>query len=126
MIRAALAVAWLCVSAAACRDLDPRIPETVKTVAGGKAHAGPEAMREYGCVNCHTIPGVRGANALVGPPLTDFARRRYIAGRVPNEAETLVRFLLHPQEIQPGTAMPNMGVSGQDALDMAAYLYTLR
>jgi cytochrome c1 len=32
----------------------------------------------------------------------------------------------HPQEIEPGTALPEMNVSDQDARDIVAYLYTLK
>lgn len=108
-----------------CRDRDPYLEER-RTVAGGEASHAPAAMRAYGCVSCHTIPGVRGADSRVGPPLAGFARRRFIAGRVPNEPEELVRWILHPQGTKPGTAMPDMGVSDQHARDIAAYLYTLK
>ena len=124
--RCPAAALLLALALAGCRDRDPRIPLATHAVAGGRAEAGPAAMQSYGCVSCHTIPGVRGANSLVGPPLSGWAHRQYIAGRVPNEPDRLVEWILHPQAIQPGTAMPDMGVSGQDALDMAAYLYTLR
>jgi cytochrome c1 len=83
-------------------------------------------MRDYGCGSCHAIPGVRGADSGVGPPLAGFGRRRFIAGRVPNEPDELVRWILHPQGVKPGTAMPDLGVSDQHARDIAAYLYTLR
>lgn len=123
LLPALLAVAF---AAAGCEDADPRVPREHRTAAGGRAEEAPAAMQVYGCPSCHTIPGVEGANALVGPPLTGFARRRYIGGRVPNEPEHLVSWILNPQAIKPGTAMPNLGVSGQDALHIAAYLYTLR
>ena len=32
----------------------------------------------------------------------------------------------HPPQIEPKTAMPEMGVSEQDSRDIAAYLYMLR
>jgi cytochrome c1 len=38
----------------------------------------------------------------------------------------LIRWIETPQAIEPGTAMPNLGVTEQRARDMAAYLYTLR
>jgi len=115
----------LCVLLLACGDADPRLPQPARTVAGGDAAKGPEAMRRYGCSDCHTITGVRGANALVGPPLADFAKRNFIGGRVPNEPHLLVHWIREPQSIKPGTAMPNLGVSDADARHIAAYLYTL-
>ena len=55
-----------------------------------------------------------------------FARRAYIAGQLPNDPENLVRWIQDPQGVEPGTAMPNLGVTAAVARDMAAYLYTLR
>lgn len=37
-----------------------------------------------------------------------------------------MRWLEHPQRVVPGNGMPEQGVSGRDARDMTAYLYTLR
>lgn len=96
-----------------------------RTVDGGHADRGARALTTYGCGACHMIPGVAGADGMVGPPLTDFGRRTYIAGEVTNTEENLIRWIQQPQAIEPGTAMPNLGVTDQDARDMAAYLYTL-
>lgn len=92
---------------------------------GGDAQRGQAAIQDYGCDACHTIPGIRSANALVGPPLTGWAGRHYISGRLANTPDNLIRWIQYPQAIEPGTAMPNMGVTDQDARDIAAYLYTL-
>jgi hypothetical protein len=62
----------------------------------------------------------------VGPPLDRIATRKYIAGMLPNTAENMLRWLRTPQDVNPRTAMPDLGVSERDARDMAAYLYTLR
>ena len=106
---------------AGCRDQDPPRP-----VVGGEAGAGRQLVADYGCGSCHMIPGVSGAAGLVGPPLDHFARRAYIAGEVPNDADFLVRWIEVPQAIEPGTAMPNLGVTEGQARSIAAYLYTLR
>lgn len=92
---------------------------------GGNPERGAELIQAYGCVSCHTIPGIRGADALVGPPLTGWSQRVYIAGAVANTPDNLLRWLQDPQQIEPDTAMPDMGVTQQDARDMGAYLYTL-
>ena len=92
---------------------------------GGNADEGKKAILVYGCGACHTIPGVSEARGMVGPPLTAFAKRSFIAGQVPNAAEYLVRWIMKPQEIEPGTAMPDLGVGEKPARDIAAYLYTL-
>jgi cytochrome c len=62
----------------------------------------------------------------VGPPLTMFARRAYIAGQLTNQPDNLIRWIQNPQAVEPGTAMPNLGVIPEIARDMAAYLYTLQ
>jgi cytochrome c1 len=49
-----------------------------------------------------------------------------VAGEVPNTPRFMVRWIENPQAIEPGTAMPNLGVSDAQARDIAAYLYTLR
>lgn len=95
-------------------------------VPGGDSQRGRQVLLNYGCEACHTIPGIQGADATVGPPLNAWADRRYIAGTLPNTPAHLIRWIQYPQAVEPGTAMPNMGVTDQDARDMAAYLYTLR
>jgi cytochrome c len=100
---------------------------TAAELTGGDPQRGREMIRAYGCQSCHTIPGVRGANGLVGPPLNHIARRVYIAGILPNSPDNLMRWIQNPQAaIQQPTAMPNMGISEADARDIVAYLYKLR
>lgn len=86
---------------------------------------GRQAIIEYGCGTCHTIPGVRGADGLVGPPLTRFGRRGYIAGRLANTPDNLARWIENPDEVDPQTAMPNLGVTPEEAANIAAYLHSL-
>lgn len=79
----------------------------------------------HGCAACHSIPGVRGANGVVGPPLGGMARRGFIAGQLPNRSDVLVAFLLDPPALVPRTGMPDTGVTREEALHIAAYLYSL-
>jgi cytochrome c len=102
-----------------------REPEPAFAIEGGDIEEGRQALINYGCVACHTIPGVRGADNHVGPPLTAWSRRVYIAGLMPNEPDALIAWIRDPQSIEPGTAMPNLGVTEVDARHMATYLYTL-
>jgi cytochrome c1 len=62
-------------------------------------------------------------NAFVGPPLNEYAQRHYIAGNMPNTAENLVLWIQYPQRFEPGTAMPDLGLSEGEARNIAAYLY---
>lgn len=86
---------------------------------------GRQLVAHYGCVACHTVPGVRGPLSQVGPPLKEIALRSYLGGVLPNTPDNLVRWLLDPPAIDPRTAMPNMGVSETEAKDIAAFLLTL-
>jgi len=87
---------------------------------------GKQIIRDTGCGACHTVPGIRGATGLVGPPLNVFSRRAYIAGRLANTPENLVRWIMNPHEVDPETVMPALGLNEQQARDVAAFLYTLR
>jgi cytochrome c2 len=95
-------------------------------VMGGDEERGAVAIRSYGCGACHTIPGISGARGMVGPPLTSWSRRVYIAGKLPNSPDNLIRWVMDAHSVEPGTAMPDLGVTEQQARDIAAYLYTLR
>ena len=112
--------------AAACgRDADGAVA-SANEMTGGDADRGRELVRAYGCGTCHTIPGVRDANGLVGPPLAGIASRSYIAGVLPNAPDNMLRWLRDPRAVDSLTAMPNVGVTPSDARHLAAYLYTLR
>jgi putative membrane protein len=118
---AALLVA-LALGAAGCSHVLRQPPE----VTVGNPNEGRRLIAEYGCGSCHDIPGVRGADSLAAPPLTRFSQRSFIGGQLANSPENLARWIENPQEIEPGTAMPNLGVSRAEAQDIAAYLFTLR
>ena len=94
-------------------------------VEHGDADRGRALLSQYECGVCHVIPGVPGARGLVGPPLDTYARRPYIAGKLPNVPEMLVRWIPDAPSLAPRTAMPAIPVSPQEARDMAAYLYEL-
>jgi cytochrome c len=93
---------------------------------GGNPSQGRRVIVSKGCGSCHVIPGIHNAKGLVGPPLMFFSRRTMIAGELPNSPDNLVRWLKNPPSVEPGTAMPDLGLTDQQAHDVAAYLYTLR
>ncbi len=72
------------------------------------------------------IPGVARRTGTRRPVARGFARRAYIAGRLPNRPMMLTAWLRDPPAIDPATAMPALGLTETEARDMAAYLYTLR
>lgn len=105
---------------AACSPAEPPI-----RVEGGEPDRGEALIEAYGCGACHTIPGVRGADSPLAPPLTDFGQRVWVNG-LPNAPAFLVPWIRDPREVDPDTPMPDLGVTDQEARDIAAYLYTLR
>ncbi|MBJ6127006.1 c-type cytochrome [Microvirga splendida] len=98
----------------------------VSRVVGGEPEMGRRIIAAYECGVCHVIPGIQGAHGIVGPPLTDFGRRQFIGGVVPNEPSLLVRWVQDAPSIAPHTGMPDLGLSNDEARHVAAYLYTLR
>ncbi|OWQ48309.1 hypothetical protein CDL60_06960 [Roseateles noduli] len=86
---------------------------------------GRHLMTQFQCGSCHAVPGVPGGGQRA-PALERFGRRAYIAGQLPNSPEVLQRWLLDPQGMLPGTAMPRLGLSERDARDIAGYLLSLR
>lgn len=117
------ASAVLLLAPSACSTLSPTPPAEVPNGDPGR---GAELISRYGCGSCHTVPGVKGADGLVGPPLTSFGSRSYIAGELVNSGPNLQRWVMDPQAVEPGTAMPGLGVNATDAQDIAAYLFTLK
>jgi cytochrome c2 len=92
---------------------------------GGNPERGKDAIGKHGCVACHTIDGI-SSEAMVGPPLTRMAARSYLAGNMQNNAGNLIRFIQHPRAVHNDTAMPEMGLTDEEARDIAAYLYTYK
>jgi mono/diheme cytochrome c family protein len=97
--------------------LPPHVPDPRK---------GKFLVDQYMCATCHSIPGIAGADHLVGPPLDGIARRSIIGGSLPNTPDNMVRWLLDPQRFRPQSAMPKLGIGESEARDIAAYLGTLK
>ena len=93
---------------------------------GDPGRAGAIVIARQSCGSCHVIPGIEGADGQVGPPLSHFASRQTVAGKLPNTPDELVRFLKSPKDTMPGGAMPDLDLTDRQARDVAAYLYGLK
>ena len=102
----------------ACDRLPDREP-----ITGGNPAQGRNLIVQFGCGACHTIRGVPGATATVGPPLQELKKRVYLAGHLPNSPEQLAKWIANPRDFDDKTAMPAVGVTEAQARDIAAYLY---
>jgi cytochrome c len=77
------------------------------------------------CGACHRVPGVPRAQGHVGPSLQGIARQQFIAGHFVNSPGNMARWIEHPQELLPGDAMPDTGLSHEQVVRIVDYLYTL-
>jgi cytochrome c2 len=94
------------------------------TETGGDPRRGEAMFIQYGCGSCHAMKNVRTATGSVGPPLDGIAVRVIIGGHLSNTPANMEKWIRDPQQVSPGTAMPDLNVGQQDARDMTAFLYT--
>ena len=129
-MRARLVLATVVVGAAitgaACSGAGDTGAEGSRVVRGASPEAGKQQIIRYGCGACHQIPGIKQANGLVAPPLDHFGRRGTIAGHFANTPDNLINWVNDPQGLLPGNDMPNLGVTRDEARNIAAYLESLQ
>lgn len=89
---------------------------------------GVRVILQRGCGSCHTIPNIPGASGKIGPDLAGIAGRKQIAGgAVPNNSPAdLAKWIEDPPALKPGTAMPKLGLTPDEAKAVADFLYTLK
>ena len=86
---------------------------------------GSQLFISKGCVNCHAVQGVNTYNR-VGPDLSHIGSRTSIAaGMLENTPENMIRWLRYTDTVKPGVAMPNLGLTQEEAEALTAYLETL-
>ena len=93
------------------------------------AAAGKQLFVAKGCIACHRAPGVPEATGTIGPSLADIgnpSKRPKLAANVDNNRDNLKRWVLNPQGLKPGTTMPNLGLSDDEANKLVAFLETLK
>ena len=94
--------------------------------ASADLERGRKLIEQHQCGRCHVIPGVAAARGRLAASLESMGVRSYIAGRIPNRQDTMAQWIVDPPALVPGTAMPKLGVSTEDARHMAAYIESLR
>jgi cytochrome c oxidase subunit II len=91
----------------------------------GPAAEGKAIYVRSACVGCHTIRGV--STGALGPDLTTFGSRRTLAaGMFPSTAETVAAWIKDPTALKPGSKMPALGLTDDQARAVAAYLLSLK
>lgn len=117
LVKALALVACACLSA--CKDP----VETRREPAKSAEARGLVAIRDAGCGSCHEIPGVDWPRGRLAPSLEGFDDVGLIAGQLPNRPEVLAAFIRNAPLVKPGSTMPPMPVTRQEAQDIASYLY---
>lgn len=78
-----------------------------------------------GCISCHQIRGTVAAGVL-GPDLTHVGGREMIAaGVLENTLDNLSLWIKDPHDVKPGNLMLDMGLTDEQARQVAAYLLSL-
>ncbi len=87
-----------------------------------KEKRGLELMTSKGCLACHAIAGT-DLVGITGPNLSNMGSRRTLgAGTLLNNRDDMARWLRNPEEIKPGSIMPNLGLTDDEISDLSAFL----
>lgn len=111
--------------------VDEQRRPAVKPESGAAAEGYEIFIGEGGCISCHTVNGVEGAEGRVGPDLTHLKSRETFAGAVfENTVENLTRWVKNPPAMKPmrpdeGMGMPDQDLSDEQVAKVVAYLETL-
>ncbi|MFM0339823.1 cytochrome c oxidase subunit II [Paraburkholderia fungorum] len=78
------------------------------------------------CAGCHSVQGT-AAQGMQAPDLTHLDSRRLIAaGTLLNSRHNQLDWIAHAQVIKPESLMPGIALSVEDAVELSAYLSTLK
>ncbi len=87
---------------------------------------GQQLFQQKTCISCHAINGT-AANAQIGPNLTHVASRQTLAaGVLQNTPENMAAWIKNPQQIKPGSYMPNLRLTDDEIKALVAYMETLK
>lgn len=87
---------------------------------------GMQVVTQGPCASCHRVRGT-GANGRAGPDLTHLASRRSLAaGVMPMSRGAIQGWIVQPRALKPGTMMPPIPLSAEQADAASRYLASLR
>jgi mono/diheme cytochrome c family protein len=86
----------------------------LQSAMAADAAQGEQLARRW-CASCHTVTPEAGRTTDIPPSFSSVAQRPAF------DANRLAFFLLNPHPV-----MPNMGLSRSEAMDLAAYIASLR
>lgn len=103
--------------------------QVAATPTDALAQAGEKYFATSGCISCHAVNGVTtlDPSKLIGPNLTHFGGRQWIAGGVvANTPTNLAAWLRDPQAVKDGADMPNLHLTNDQINELVAYLESLK
>jgi len=93
--------------------------------SGDPVAVGAAIYSNSPCTTCHTIAGVSSGH--LAPNLTHFGSRTTLAGGIlENNPQNVADWVRNPEKLKPGAQMPKLGLSAQQASQLAAYLESLK
>ena len=103
------------------------VEETPKeTLPTSGVEYGKSLFISKACTGCHTVQGIPEAQGKVGAELTHTASNPMIAGVLPNNEESLRKWLKDPTQVKPGTLMPNQYLTDSEIEALVTFLQTLK
>lgn len=115
---------WLCLATVLAAGCDGP-PDRTPTLGDADVDRGRRVVVEKGCGACHAFPDVPWPRGALGPGLEAFGRQGLIAGQLPNQPGVLMDFVRNAPALLPGTGMPGVAMTDQEARDVTAYLLQL-
>src|SRR5436190_20416975 len=94
----------------------------VKNPPRGDAKSGEQIVKSIGCQGCHVVG--EGKREEVGPRRTFGQPLENIGNKT--TYEWVFNWVRDPKHFNPGTYMPNLRLTDQQAADVATYLMTLK
>ena len=92
---------------------------------GADSDRGKTLFDSKGCIACHQL---RGKGGDVGPSLTTqvpgFPQGTWVGDKL--KGEWVYQWLKDPQSLVPGALEPNLGLTDREALDLTAFLLSLK
>lgn len=101
--------------------------KSTAAVSGDPVEArGMQLVTEGTCAGCHRLRGT-SAMGRAGPDLTHLASRRMLAaGILPMTRGSIQGWILQPRALKPGTMMPPIALSAEEADAVSRYLVSLK
>jgi cytochrome c oxidase subunit 2 len=105
--------------------LDGQRQPAVALTSGSVEQRGEQVFFGSACVYCHAVRGTAALSGF-GPDLTHLGSRETLAsGVLENNRGNPAAWIIDPQSIKPGNAMPGVSLSGEDLEALVAYLESL-